>query len=69
MKTPIEIFIAFRYLKARKNGFFSMLTTFIAIGGTTLGVAALIITLAVMSGFQTDIKSKILGVQPHIVIT
>jgi lipoprotein-releasing system permease protein len=69
MTLPIEIFIAFRYLKARKNGVFSLITTLIAIGGTTLGVAALIITLAVMSGFQTDIKNKILGVQPHIVIT
>jgi lipoprotein-releasing system permease protein len=68
MKLPVEIFIALRYLKARKNGFFSLITTAIAVGGTTLGVAALIITLSVMSGFQTDIRAKILGVQPHILI-
>ncbi|MDR1926477.1 MAG: ABC transporter permease [Endomicrobium sp.] len=66
---PVELFIAIRYLKARKKGFFSLLTTFIAIVGTTLGVATLIITLAVMSGFQHDIRNKILGIQPHIVIT
>ncbi|MDR3113758.1 MAG: ABC transporter permease [Endomicrobium sp.] len=65
----IELFIAVRYLKARRKGFFSLLTTFIAIGGTTLGVAALVITLAIMSGFQNDIRDKILGIQPHIVIT
>jgi lipoprotein-releasing system permease protein len=66
---PVEFFIAFRYLKASKKNFFSLLTTFIAVGGTTLGVAALVVTLAVMSGFQKDIRDKILGIQPHIIIT
>lgn len=65
---PLELFIAFRYLKATRRGVFTFLTTIIAVGGITLGVAALIVTLAVMSGFHTDIKSKILGVQPHLVI-
>ncbi|MGE4385669.1 MAG: FtsX-like permease family protein [Endomicrobiaceae bacterium] len=68
LKTP-ELFIACRYLKARKKGFFAFLTTLIAIGGTTLGVCALVITLAVMSGFQRDIRSKILGIQPHIYLS
>ncbi len=40
----------------------------IAIGGVTLGVAALIITLSVMNGFRTDIQDKTLGIQPHIVL-
>ncbi|MCL2334555.1 MAG: ABC transporter permease [Endomicrobia bacterium] len=69
MSLSTELFIALRYLKARKKGFFSVLTTFIAVGGTTLGVAALVITLAIMSGFQNDIRDKILGIQPHISIT
>ena len=64
-----ELFIAWRYLKARRKGFFSVLTTLIAVGGITLGVAALIITLAVMTGFHRDIREKILGIQPHIVVT
>jgi lipoprotein-releasing system permease protein len=66
---PVEFFIAVRYLKANKKNFFSLLTTSIAIGGTTLGVAALVVTLAVMSGFQKDIRDKILGIQPHIIVT
>jgi lipoprotein-releasing system permease protein len=66
---PVEFFIAIRYLKARRKGLFSLITSFIAVGGTTLGVAALVITLAVMSGFQNDIRDKILGIQPHISIT
>ncbi|MCL2144164.1 MAG: ABC transporter permease [Endomicrobia bacterium] len=69
MTMPTELFIAIRYLKARKKGFFALLTTLIAVGGTTLGVAALVITLSVMSGFQKDIRDKILGIQPHIMMT
>ncbi|MDR1696139.1 MAG: ABC transporter permease [Endomicrobium sp.] len=68
MRLSPEIFIAVRYLKAGKKGFFSLLTTLIAVGGTTLGVAALVITLAIMSGFQNDIRDKILGIQPHIAV-
>lgn len=67
-KSP-ELFIAYRYIKARKKGFFAFLTTLIAIGGTTLGVCALVITLAIMTGFQQDIRTKILGIQPHLFIT
>lgn len=69
MSTAPELFIAYRYIKARKKGFFAFLTTLIAIGGTTLGVCALVITLSVMTGFQKDIRTKILGIQPHIFIT
>jgi lipoprotein-releasing system permease protein len=66
---PVELFIALRYLKVRKKSLFSFTTTLIAIGGTTLGVAALVITLAVMSGFQRDIREKILGIQSHVIVT
>ena len=65
----LEFFIALRYQNARRRGVFTLLTTCIAVGGITLGVAALIITLSVMTGFQRDIREKILGIQPHIVIT
>jgi len=47
---------------------FTFLTTLIAVGGITLGVAALIITLAVMSGFHRDIRERILGLQPHLTV-
>lgn len=45
------------------------MTTLIAIGGTMLGVCALVITLSIMTGFQQDIRTKILGIQPHLFIT
>src|SRR5882672_2618889 len=64
-----EIFLAKRFLSGQRYGVFRMVTTSIAIGGTALGVAALLVTLAVMDGFRMDIQEKILGTQPHIVIT
>ena len=64
----LEFFIAWRYLKARRMGVFTLLTSLIGVGGITLGVAALIITLGVMSGFQSDIREKILALQPHIIV-
>lgn len=63
-----EFAIALRYLKTRRHGLFALMTTIIAIGGVTLGVASLIVTLAVMSGFREDIQRKTLGIQPHIVL-
>ncbi len=64
-----EFFLAKRFLVGQRYGVFRLVTTFIAIGGTALGVAALLVTLAVMDGFRMDIQEKILGTQPHIVIT
>jgi len=64
-----ELFLAKRFLMGQRYGVFRLVTTSIAIGGTALGVAALLVTLAVMDGFRIDIQEKILGTQPHIVIT
>jgi lipoprotein-releasing system permease protein len=64
-----ELFLAKRFLMGQRYGVFRLVTTIIAIGGTALGVAALLVTLAVMDGFRIDIQEKILGTQPHIVIT
>lgn len=63
-----EFFIARRYLLAKRKGLFAMITTFIGVAGVALGVAALIVTLAIMNGFQTDIKGKIVDAQAHIVV-
>ena len=61
-----EFFIAYRYLKAKRKGLFSMATTVIGISGVALGVAALIVTLSIMNGFQSDIKKKIIDAQAHV---
>lgn len=45
-----------------------MITSLIGIAGVTVGVAALIVTLSIMNGFQSDIKKKIIDAQAHIII-
>lgn len=64
-----EFFLAKRFLMGQRYGVFRLVTTGIAVGGTAIGVAALLVTLAVMDGFRTDIQDKILGTQPHIVVS
>ncbi|HEU0054113.1 MAG TPA: ABC transporter permease [Longimicrobium sp.] len=62
----LEWFIGKRYLASRRGTRFLSLITLIAIGGVTVGVMALIVVIAVMTGLQKDLKDKILGVNPHI---
>lgn len=64
----LELFIALRYLRAKRKGIFAAVTTIIGVAGVTVGVAALITTLSVMNGFQGDIEKKIIGAQAHITI-
>ncbi len=64
----LELFIALRYLRAKRKGLFAVVTTLIGVAGVTVGVAALLTTLSVMNGFQTDIQKKIVGAQAHITI-
>ncbi|GFO54196.1 ABC transporter permease [Geomonas sp. Red276] len=65
---PFELFIGLRYLKAKRKSTFISLITLISVAGVALGVMALIIVLAVMTGFEEDLKDKILGTNAHIVI-
>jgi lipoprotein-releasing system permease protein len=60
--------VSLRYLRAKRNQIFVSIITFISIAGIFLGVAALIIVLAVMNGFETDLRNKILGINSHIVL-
>lgn len=62
----LEWFVARRYMASRRGAGFLSLIALIAIGGVTVGVMALIVVTAVMSGLQTDLRDKILGTNPHI---
>lgn len=66
MNLPYELFIARRYLKARKKGGFINLITYISIFGVAIGVAALIIVLAVMNGFESEVRNRIIGFDTHV---
>lgn len=63
-----EYFIGLRYLRAKRTNRFVNLITVISIVGITVGVTALIIVISVMSGFQSNIKDKLLGIDAHIVV-
>lgn len=64
----VEFFIAGRYLKAkRKEGFISLIT-FLSIVGVTVGVMAMVVVIAVMSGAVNDFRQRILGFEPHMLI-
>jgi lipoprotein-releasing system permease protein len=65
---PFELLIGLRYLKAKRKSTFISIITFISTAGVMLGVMALIIVLAVMTGFEEDLKEKILGTNAHVVV-
>jgi lipoprotein-releasing system permease protein len=65
---PYELFISLRYLRAKRKSAFISIITLISMAGVALGVMALIIVLAVMTGFEEDLKEKILGTNAHIVV-
>jgi len=63
-----ELYISRRYLAGKRKQVFSFVTTIIAIAGVSIGVAALIVTLAIMNGFHSEIRDKIVSLQAHIII-
>ena len=69
MRFPVEYYIARKYLLAKRKQTFISIITFISIGGVAVGVMALIIVLAVMSGFERELKERILGATAHAHVT
>jgi len=65
-KLPFELLLALRYLRPKRT--FVSIITLISIVGVALGVAVLIIVISVMSGFDHDLREKILGFNAHIVV-
>ncbi|SMC27809.1 lipoprotein-releasing system permease protein [Desulfacinum hydrothermale DSM 13146] len=63
-----ELFVSLRYLLAKRRQAFISLITVISVAGVAVGVMALIVVLAVMNGFQQDLRDRILGVTSHAVI-
>jgi len=65
-KLPFELLLALRYLRPKRT--FVSVITLISIVGVALGVAVLIIVISVMSGFDHDLREKILGFNPHLTV-
>ena len=64
-----EFFVSIRHLSARKSQKFISLNSWISMVGVGLGVMALIVVIAVMSGFSNDLRDKILGTNSHVVVS
>lgn len=68
MQLPYEVYIGLRYLRAKRRQRTISLNTFVSVTGITLGVAALIGTLGIMTGFKEDVQAKIIGTTSHIIV-
>jgi lipoprotein-releasing system permease protein len=60
--------VARRYLAPRRSGRFLSFITWVSLGGVTVGVTALIVVIAVMSGAKEDFQEKILDANPHVLV-
>ena len=62
-----ESWISYRYLMAKKDLFLSMIN-FVAVAGIAIGVMALIVVIGVMTGFDRDLRDKIIGTNAHVMV-
>jgi lipoprotein-releasing system permease protein len=63
-----ELFIAGRYLKAKRKQTFISIITFLSVTGVAVGVMALVVVIAVMTGAESDFRSRILGIESHVMV-
>jgi lipoprotein-releasing system permease protein len=68
MNVPFELHIALRYLFARRKQAFISVISLISTLGVTVGVMALVIALALMTGLQQELRDRILGSNPHVYV-
>src|SRR5262249_20685243 len=62
-----ELLVGIRYLRSRRRSFLSLISA-LSLAGVTIGVATLLIVLAVMTGLEYDLRQKILGFNPHVTL-
>ena len=69
MFQPISIFIGLRYSRSKSHAGFVSFITFFSTVGILLGVASLITVVSVMNGFEGELKKRILGIVPHVIVS
>lgn len=69
MALPLEGTLAFRYLRARTGNRFLSFIAGVGVAGIALGVAVLLVVLAVMNGFEKELRDRILGMASHATLT
>src|SRR3712207_5381360 len=67
LKLPFSLFLALRYLKPKRT--FVSIITLISVLGVTLGVTVLILVISVMTGFDRELRQKVIDFDAHILIT
>src|SRR3954471_19000125 len=65
---PFELYIAVRYLLARRKQAFISLISFISVLGLMVGVMAVLIALALMTGLQGELRDRIVGASAHVYV-
>ncbi|MBT8087975.1 MAG: lipoprotein-releasing ABC transporter permease subunit [Gammaproteobacteria bacterium] len=65
MINPVELFVGLRYLRAKRRTRFVSFITLISLLGVALGVAALIVILSVMNGFEGELRNRLLSMSAH----
>ncbi|TVQ69265.1 MAG: lipoprotein-releasing ABC transporter permease subunit [Oceanospirillales bacterium] len=69
MFRPFSFFVGFRYTAAKRGNHFISFISLVSMLGLTLGVAALIVVLSVMNGFDRELRQRILGMVPHATLS
>lgn len=69
MINPVELFVGLRYLRAKRRTRFVSFITLISLVGIALGVAALIVILSVMNGFEGELRGRLLSMSAHGSVT
>jgi lipoprotein-releasing system permease protein len=69
MINPVELFVGLRYLRAKRRTGFVSFITLISLLGIALGVAALIVILSVMNGFEGELRDRLLSMSAHGYVT
>jgi lipoprotein-releasing system permease protein len=67
LNLPFGLFLALRYLKPKRS--FLSVISIITLAGVTLGICVLVVVIAVMTGFQVELRRKILGHEPHLTVS
>ena len=65
MFQPLSLFVGLRYVRARQHKFFVSFITWVSLAGVAVGVAALIVVLSVMNGFEGELRDRLLALSAH----
>ena len=65
----LSFFMAYKYLRSKKNSRFTAIISKSSIIGIALGIAAIVVVMSIMNGFHSEMRDKILSMVSHVIIT